>query len=60
MKALMRIISGLTNREEGQTLTEYALLLFFIAIVVIGVVTLLGTQISTVFNNVLTALQGGS
>ena len=39
------------EREEGQTLAEYALLLALIAIVVILAVTALGTQIQTVFTN---------
>ena len=56
MKALIRLISGLTNREEGQTLTEYGLLLFFIAVVAILAITFLGTEISTLFSNIATSL----
>jgi len=56
MKALVRLISGLTNREEGQTLTEYGLLLFFIAVVAIIAVVFLGEQISTLFSNIATSL----
>jgi len=44
------------RREEGQTLIEYALILVLIAVVVIGVVTLLGGQISSIFNKVQNAL----
>ena len=40
------------GRPEGQTLVEYAMILALIALVVIGVVTLLGGQISSVFSNV--------
>ncbi len=36
--------------EEGQTLTEYALILIFIAIVVIPAVTTFGGQIVVWFN----------
>ena len=36
--------------EKGQDLAEYALLLGLIAIVVILAVTLLGTNISTIFS----------
>jgi len=46
------------TREEGQGLVEYALILFLIAIVVIVVLGLLGTQVSTVFQNIVNALQG--
>jgi pilus assembly protein Flp/PilA len=44
------------HREEGQTLTEYALILVLIAIVAIVAVTALGGQISNVFNAITGAL----
>ena len=40
--------------EKGQDLAEYALLLGLIALVVILAVTLLGTEISTIFDNLAT------
>jgi pilus assembly protein Flp/PilA len=45
-------------KEEGQGLVEYALILVLIAIVVIGILTLLGNQVSTVFSNVNSGLGG--
>ena len=36
--------------EEGQTLVEYGLLISLIALVVIGVLTLIGSRISNTFN----------
>ena len=56
MKAIIRIINGLTNREEGQTLTEYGLLLFFIAVVAIVAITFLGEQISSLFSSIASSL----
>jgi pilus assembly protein Flp/PilA len=53
MKALF---TRLWTNEEGQDLAEYALLIALIALVVIAAVTLLGTQIQTVFNNIANAL----
>jgi len=53
MKALM---TRLWRSEEGQDLAEYALLIALIALVVIGAVTLLGTQIQAVFNMIANAL----
>ena len=53
MKALF---TRFWKNEEGQDLTEYALLIALIALVVIAAVTLLGTQIQTVFNNIANAL----
>lgn len=41
------------SREDGQALVEYALILFLIAIVCIGVLSLLGTRVSTVLQNVV-------
>ena len=42
--------------EKGQDLAEYALLIGLIALIVIIVVTLLGTQISTIFANITDVL----
>ncbi len=39
-------------REEGQGLVEYALILVLIAIVVIGILTLLGNRVSQVFSTI--------
>ena len=44
------------RREEGQTLTEYALILVLIAIVAIIAVTALGGQIEAVFGEITDAL----
>ncbi len=44
-------------REEGQGLVEYALILVLIAIVVIGILTVLGTKVSTVFSQIKSGLQ---
>jgi pilus assembly protein Flp/PilA len=43
-------------KEEGQGLVEYALILVLIAIVVIGVLTLLGGKVSGVFSNINSGL----
>lgn len=47
----------ITHSEEGQGLVEYALILFLVAIVVIAVLILLGQQIGSVFNSVVSALK---
>jgi pilus assembly protein Flp/PilA len=53
-------LSGLSvpsiKREEGQTFVEYALILAFIAIVVIGALTFLQGKISGIFTTVGNAL----
>jgi pilus assembly protein Flp/PilA len=38
--------------EDGQTLAEYAMILGLIAVVVVGVVTLLGGTISSIFSSI--------
>ena len=49
-------VAALRDREEGQALVEYALLLSLIAVVSIGILTVLGGQVSTIFQKVSNAL----
>ena len=44
-------------REDGQGLVEYALILVLIAIVVIGILTLLGGKVSRVFSTINSGLK---
>ena len=44
------------EKEEGQGLVEYALILFLVAVVVIAILILLGPQIGSVFSAVTTGL----
>lgn len=44
--------------EDGQDLAEYGLLLLLIAVVVIAAVTLVGTQISTLFQSIANSWPG--
>lgn len=46
------------EREEGQGLVEYALIIVLVAIVVIAALTLLGDQISSVFSRISDTLSG--
>lgn len=50
------VFSDVKEREEGQTMVEYALILFFISIACIAVLIVLGPQISNIFQQVSTAL----
>jgi Flp pilus assembly pilin Flp len=58
MKRLAQLLSSLRVREEGQTLTEYGLILFFIAIVAIIAVELLGGRVSDMFDEIRIAIGG--
>jgi pilus assembly protein Flp/PilA len=44
------------RRDEGQALVEYALILFLVALVSIGVLTTLGTRVRDVLNQVANGL----
>ncbi|HUK44713.1 MAG TPA: Flp family type IVb pilin [Gaiellaceae bacterium] len=46
------LVSPIFEREEGQTLAEYALILALIAVAVVGAVIFLGGDISSLFNSV--------
>jgi pilus assembly protein Flp/PilA len=43
-------------KEEGQGLVEYALILVLIAVVVIGILTLVGNKVSTTFSTINSAM----
>ena len=44
------------DKEEGQGLVEYALILFLVAVVVIGILILLGPRIGSIFSAVTKGL----
>jgi len=44
------------KREEGQALVEYALILFLISVVCIGVLTLLGGKVKSTLQSVVNAM----
>ncbi|MCP5095648.1 MAG: Flp family type IVb pilin [Chloroflexi bacterium] len=47
------------QRENGQGLVEYALVLVLVAVVVIAILTLLGPQIGNVFSRIVDGLNTG-
>ncbi|WP_392544888.1 Flp family type IVb pilin [Oryzobacter telluris] len=53
-KALVKLQTIMTTRrsEEGATAVEYGLMVALIAIVIIAAVILLGTRLSSLFNQV--------
>ncbi|MBI1293632.1 Flp family type IVb pilin [bacterium] len=48
-----------TSDEEGQGMAEYGLILALVSIAVLVTLGLLGTQLNTKFQEVVTALGGG-
>jgi pilus assembly protein Flp/PilA len=55
MRTYLAVVA-LRDREEGQALVEYALLLALIAVVSIGILTTLGGNVSKIFNSINTKL----
>lgn len=51
------MILSIFAKEEGQGLVEYGLILVLIAVVVIGVLTLVGGKVSTLFSTVNSGLR---
>ena len=60
--AIPRTLGSALRADEGQDLAEYAILIGLIALVVIGAVTLFGTQLVAAYNNITGQLPfvGGS
>ena len=53
--SLFRWVRSFLREEEAPTMFEYALLVAFIALVVVAAATLLGTSISTLFQDTATS-----
>ena len=51
MRAYLALTS-VRDREEGQAMVEYALILFLVALVCIAILSTLGTSVSSMFNTV--------
>ena len=53
---MIKKVINFIKEEEGAGLAEYALLLVFIALIVMATLTPLGTAIAAVFTRITTAL----
>jgi len=49
---------GVSRRQEGQGMVEYALILVLIAVVVLLILTTVGKQVKNVFSNVSSSIGG--
>lgn len=56
VEGVIAVIRSFFAKEEGQGLVEYALILVLIAIVVIGILTLLGGKVSQVFSSISSSM----
>ena len=57
---MTNLIKNFWNDEEGATAIEYGLIAGLIAVVIIGAVTALGTNIQGVFQTIADKLAGGT
>jgi pilus assembly protein Flp/PilA len=55
----LNLSATLKDREEGQALVEYALILALVSVVAIALLTSIGTSIVAKFQDVVDALGGG-
>jgi pilus assembly protein Flp/PilA len=53
-------LKHLFESKNGQGMVEYGLIIGLVAIVVVGTLAILGGQLNTIFQNIVTALTGGS
>ena len=56
MNKLTQIIKNFWNDESGATAVEYGLMVALIAVVIIGAVTTVGTNLDAIFDRIATAL----
>jgi pilus assembly protein Flp/PilA len=56
----MQILAKLLRDENGATAIEYGLIAALISVVIIAAVTLVGSNLSTTFNSIATALAAAS
>ena len=56
MKTLIGFFNGLFRKEEGQTLTEYALIIALVSIALVVALGLLAGGIGNAFNTIIGSL----
>lgn len=56
MLSLYTRLMAWMNSEEGQGMAEYGLIIALVALVVIAALSLLGTQLTTIFTNITSGL----
>jgi Flp pilus assembly pilin Flp len=56
---IVRLMTALqARRQGGQAMVEYALILALVSVVAIVMLTLVGTDVNTIYNNVAVRLAG--
>jgi pilus assembly protein Flp/PilA len=55
---MRKLINRFRREEDGAALVEYGMLVGLIAVICVVAVTTLGTEVSTAFSNIASALAG--
>ena len=55
---MCKLINRFRREEDGAALVEYGMLVGLIAVICVVAVTTLGTEVSTAFSNIASALAG--
>ena len=58
MTTVVGRVQQLKERDEGQAMVEYALILGLVSVVAITVLTAIGTDVNVIFDKVKTTLDG--
>ena len=45
-------LAALRDREEGQAMVEYALILALVSVAAVGILSVLGTSVSSIFSSI--------
>ena len=56
----MGLLMSIRNREEGQALVEYTLILALVSVVAIGLLTTIGTDVKDTLQSVVDGLAGAT
>ncbi|HYG58538.1 MAG TPA: Flp family type IVb pilin [Symbiobacteriaceae bacterium] len=56
LKQRIQMVKAFLNREEGQGMVEYAMIIGLVAVGVLALLALLGTQVGDIFNAITNAL----
>jgi len=51
-------VGGQHNLEEGQGLIEYAMIMIFVAVLVVALLTVLGPTVANMFENIYSSMKG--
>jgi pilus assembly protein Flp/PilA len=55
---MRKLVDRLRRDDEGAALVEYGMLVGLIAVICVAAITTLGTEVSTAFSKIATALSG--